>query len=303
MKLCKRCSLPYDTKMISSKYLIKDPEKYEFCSNCRKYKRCINCESEFHHKQNQTCSTKCRDEAKSKSYMISCGTKHNLCKRSTSRIKWEDRILEKEGISNVFQRDDVKMKTRNTLEKKYGVSHISKLERVKKSKSDKLKSLIQIDPYFFKRKWLEVHNTLVNNLGYDPRLGIIGKASLESLNVFSKILDFCIGIGIEYADIYLGIDNKSEFFIKDGCRIYFYDFTIRKYKIIIEFHGTTFHARNTDDIWMNPFTGERAKENIEKRILKNEIANKHGYKILEIWSDNSVYNNIEYCKKFILENK
>jgi hypothetical protein len=78
--------------------------------NCRKYNICKNCVNEFHHRQNQTCSIKCAKELKEKSFMISCGTKHNFYKDSKSRIDWEDNLLKNEGIVNIFQREDVKKK-------------------------------------------------------------------------------------------------------------------------------------------------------------------------------------------------
>ena len=73
-------------------------------------------------------------------------------------------------------------------------------------------------------------------------------------------------------------------------------------KIIIEFHGITFHAKNENQIWKNPFTNETAKENIKKRKIKNTFAKKNGFKLLEIWSDNLIVDNINICKKLIIEN-
>lgn len=49
------------------------------------------------------------------------GFRHNFCKQSPSRKKWEQRLLEEEGITNVFQREEVKKKSAETLIKKYGV--------------------------------------------------------------------------------------------------------------------------------------------------------------------------------------
>ena len=299
---CKRCEKEFSTEMISERYIQLDPQKYEFCSFCRKYKKCKFCGNEYHHRQNQTCSKKCSEEMKISSYLNSCGTTHNFKKSSISRTDWENKLKENEGIVNVFQRDSVKTKSMDTIKNKYGVDHISKLERVKKSKYEKIKSKMVLDPTFFKKKWWEIHNLFINNLGHDPRLHIFGKASKESLMVFSVILDFCQGIGIPFDVIFIGMEDKSEFFLKDNKNIYFYDFTIRNLQLIIEFHGVAFHAKNESDIWMNPFTNQEAKENIEKRRVKNNLAIRNGFKLLEIWSDDPIEKNIEYCKKFILEN-
>ena len=98
MCVCKRCGDTYNIDNISKKYIEKDVEKYKLCSNCRKYNICKNCGDEFHHKQNKTCSIKCTKELKEKSFLLSCGTKHNFYKNSKSRIDWEKNLLENEGI-------------------------------------------------------------------------------------------------------------------------------------------------------------------------------------------------------------
>lgn len=73
-------------------------------------------------------------------------------------------------------------------------------------------------------------------------------------------------------------------------------------KIIIEFHGIAFHAKNENQIWKNPFTNETTEENIKKRNKKNNIAKKNGFRLLEIWSDDLANINIDICKKFIIKN-
>ena len=142
-------------------------------------------------------------------------------------------------------------------------------------------------------------------MGYDPRLQFVGKSSKESLEVFTPLMNWCLSIGIDYDDIYLGIDGKKEFFISKDKEINFYDFTIRSKKIIIEFHGIRFHADINDPLieeWSNPFTNETWEENIRKRNYKNRKAIKKGFKLLEIWSNISPNENLESCKKFIINN-
>jgi hypothetical protein len=51
------------------------------------------------------------------------GSPHNFCKSHPSRIKWQERLKEQEGITNVFQREDVKNKIRNSLLQNYGVEN------------------------------------------------------------------------------------------------------------------------------------------------------------------------------------
>lgn len=49
------------------------------------------------------------------------GFSSNLSKGCPSRIKWTDRLLKEEGITNVFQRKDIKEKIKKTILTKYGV--------------------------------------------------------------------------------------------------------------------------------------------------------------------------------------
>lgn len=302
MLKCIRCGSEYDISMISKRFIDKNVEKYKLCTDCRKFKKCLNCEKEFYHKQNQTCSIICAKELKEKTYLNSCGTKHNFSKKSSSRINWENNLLENEGIKNVFQRKEVKEKSKKTNKEKYGVEFISQNSFIKEIKKLKIQKKILESPNFYKDKWHETHIQFINTIGYDPRLHVFGKASKESLLILDTIYNFCIENGILEDDIYIGKNNKQEFFITENRNIYFYDFTIRSKKIIIEFHGITFHAKIKNQIWKNPFTNETAAENIEKRCKKNNAAKKQGFKILELWSDKLVEENINICKKFINKN-
>ena len=297
---CERCGCLYTNKKISKKRIDKNPKLYNKCKDCRKIKNCEFCNKEFKHYQNRTCSKLCANKLKEISYIKSCGKPHNFYKNSISRNNWENKLLEKEGIVNVFQRESVKEKSRKTLMEKYGVSHISKNEKIKAQKIQKIKKLKREHPNHFKEKWMEVHYKLVKERGYDPRLHVFGKASKQSLLVFEELIEWCLDNGISYDEIYLGIEGKNEYFLKDSDNnFYMYDFTIKNKKIIIEFHGVDFHAKEINEDWMHPFTKETSEQNILKRNIKNNLAKSKGFKLLEIWSDETPNNNLEKCKKFI----
>jgi len=96
------------------------------CKECRKWKKkCSVCEK-WHNKQGKTCSSTCASVLKKESYMLSCGAEHNLSSESKSREKMKEKLIEKYGVDNVFQRNDVKEKIKETLLKKYGVDNPSK---------------------------------------------------------------------------------------------------------------------------------------------------------------------------------
>lgn len=69
------------------------------------------------------------DERKS-TFMEKTGFHHNFCKGSPSRAAWEQRLLNEEGISNVFQRKDVKDKSKATMLAKYGQPHPMQVPKI-----------------------------------------------------------------------------------------------------------------------------------------------------------------------------
>ena len=116
---------PHDDKICiicnKLRHKSKDPE---LCSNClRQKKNCTHCNI-IHYRQGVTCSNICAYELKKQSWMNSCGTPHNFSKKSNSRLKWEKRILDEEGISNIFQRDSVKRKIVDTIISRFGVDNV-----------------------------------------------------------------------------------------------------------------------------------------------------------------------------------
>jgi very-short-patch-repair endonuclease len=110
---------------------------------------------------------------------------------------------------------------------------------------------------------------------------------------------------IKNNDIYIGVGTRKEYFLKSEVNnIFFYDFTIKSKKIIIEFNGVAFHAKPEfleKNEWFNPFTKENAHDNIEKSKIKYQVAKDKGFEVLEIWSDIDIIDNLDLCKKFIID--
>jgi len=89
-KTCKHCNKIFNK--INIKQLRYSEEHYEYCSICRKYRGiCTVCGKEKFN-QGISCSKECAYELKKKSWLITCGSAHNFCKKSISRIAWEDTL-------------------------------------------------------------------------------------------------------------------------------------------------------------------------------------------------------------------
>lgn len=301
--ICSRCGLKFNNNKVPNKFLVTDPIRYLNCKDCRKFRICRNCGIEFNHHQNQTCSIRCAKELKEKSWMESCGAKHNFAKNSKSRMEWEKEILVKEGITNVFQREDVKEKSKSTIISKFGVDNISKLDSIKEKKKQTFLNTLKENPNLCKENWHRTHKKYLEKIGYDPRLHLFGKASKESLIIFYPLMSWCIDNNIaSYSDIYVGVEDKREYFISENDSIFFYDFTLKNKKLIIEFNGVLFHAKEESKKWRNPFTNETAIDNLKRSKYKKNVAVRNGFKVMEIWSDEDPIINLELCKKFIIEN-
>jgi hypothetical protein len=126
---CKNCSREFRT----NKKNINNPN-FLFCSICRKHhKNCEICGNEIF-VQARTCSKECAYELRKLSWNMSCGSNHNFSKNSKSRKIWEKRLKEEEGIANVFQRESVKEKSKETWIKNHGVDNPSKSSEIHEKK-------------------------------------------------------------------------------------------------------------------------------------------------------------------------
>jgi hypothetical protein len=134
----------------------------------------------------------------------------------------------------------------------------------------------------------------------------IGKASKESLLVFNPLVNWLSNdLSVDVNEIYYGDKNSREHFIVHDGKTYLYDFTIKTQKIIIEFNGVIFHVNeNWSDekkkTWKHPFKNINYIDAILNDNFKLDLAKKHGFKTLTIWSDTPIEENIETCKQFIL---
>lgn len=133
--------------------------------------------------------------------------------------------------------------------------------------------------------------------------------SKESLILFKKIYKK-IRKYLQRNEIYWGISGSKEYFLydKDSKKVFFYDFTIPRLKIIIEYHGKRYHPNPKWDSekWEKwDFMGLNANEKRNMDIYKNKVAENLGFEVLEIFSDevndkmieeviNKIIKNIDY---------
>ncbi len=166
-KYCERCGIKFQTYTKSLfKYcstsckskdkftLIKDKEGKEFKvwkHNFEKFpdfylslykkdnlkNKCYVCGNEYKAFR-MCCSKECWTKMKIQTTLKTTGCEHNLAKGSKSRFNMEENLFQLYGVNNVYQRDDVKEKLKNTWYLKYGNYNPSQSENIKAKKREKL---------------------------------------------------------------------------------------------------------------------------------------------------------------------
>lgn len=132
----------------------------------------------------------------------------------------------------------------------------------------------------------------------------IGRASKESVEVFSEIVDI---LNIHSIKFYMGVEGNKEWYIfnKKEKKMFFYDLTIPRLGIIIEYHGEGFHPNPKWDQkilneWTQIRTGKCSKEVLDYTTMKNLTATENGWTVFEIFSS-EVSDTVPKIKEVILE--
>jgi hypothetical protein len=140
------------------------------------------------------------------------------------------------------------------------------------------------------------------------KLIICGNSSKESLKYFIPIYHELLSLNYDMNDIKLGIENNHEFplYDKENKKTYFYDFTIKSKKIIIEYNGETWHpnyekydVKWLNENWKHKLINKNAEYfvNFEKQKIKTAI--NYGFDVLILWSSDSFGFNDSKIRTFL----
>jgi hypothetical protein len=207
-------------------------------------------------KLNDTTLTKNRLKKQSKTNQERYGYAHNFEKDSSSRKKWEKRLLEEEGIENVFQREDVKEKTKKTLIKRYGKTHPMFVDE-------------------FKDKMIQ---TKIERDSFGSFRGSQSELQKDVINELRKNFD---NVKTEYF-IFVDDENINRSWFS-------YDVLINN-KIIIEVNGDYWHCNpkfyKENDIIKFPRGMRKVKDVWEEDNLKIDFAKRKKFSIFVLWENN-----------------
>jgi hypothetical protein len=130
-----------------------------------------------------------------------------------------------------------------------------------------------------------------------------GCASGWSLKLLLPICEWLHSLGYSKKDIQMGLpEYRGERWIRHGKNEYFmYDFCFVPGNILIEYHGVKWHPKPNGEFLEGSPLGLDGKLARQRDEAKVKLAESHGYKIIEIWSDEDLNESIERCKQFIRE--
>lgn len=268
------------------------------------------------------CTTKRRKERYKKTCLEHFGQPHNFCKESESRKAWEKRLLDEEGIVNVFQRKEVKEKIVDSLIKHYGLNY----KQVCNSKE------------YYINKWIQDGATSEEaQARYERMCFLKGEANTKQhyINKYGEIdglekwkehvkklrPNFQISSQSTYISslninfYQLLVENNIDFEVEycltssDGHARYF-DFKVDNY--LIELNGDFWHANpkiyaENDIINLPGSDGVLAKSLWEKDAQKLQLAQQNGFTVITLWecdlNDSKKLEKIKRIMKLYANNK
>ncbi len=132
------------------------------------------------------------------------------------------------------------------------------------------------------------------------------QASQQSLEIFEPLTKQLLEKGIDFNDIFYGVENSFEFKIENDGRLYSYDYTILSLKIIFEFNGSHVHPSKEKlgeawNTWKNAWTGENADTKYAQDQHKIKIAEKEGFTVIEIWDYEDRNKSLNNCLRLVEE--
>lgn len=157
-----------------------------------------------------------------------------------------------------------------------------------------------------RKYYVDKYGIIEGNKLYDIRLKNrivpMSRASKESFSFLKDIYKYLRKNGIGKSDIYWGVGHSNEWFINTGSNLFFYDFTIPKLNIIIEYHGKMFHPNPekvlNKDNWKCLYSGLPYDIVLKSDMIKKQIAIDKGYEYITVYSDDNLHLKInEIIKK------
>lgn len=156
----------------------------------------------------------------------------------------------------------------------------------------------------FKERQLKWQKSINDKFSIDERdkwrkKSLTGSISKASRKLFSPIKE-------KYEDKYTIFTDSDEYkIIYDKTHYFAYDFTIKELNLIFEYQSEHIHANSEWpyeklDSWRSAFDNLTASEYFKKYDKKISLAEKQGFKVIQLWSSDSIEKNTEIIEKEII---
>jgi len=249
----------------------------------------------------EACNTTERKKLYEKTMMEHFGTKHNFSKECSSRKEWEKRLLEEEGITNVFQRKEVIEKIHNTMVEKYGEEGL----KYQRSKGSDINYYIEKYGKIEGRKeWKRVCYEKGKSGRIEYYVEKYGekegyKLWMEKIYSITKCFKHNNGLNEKCAKLLKknNIQYEVEYMLPSETHAFRYDFKINN--LLLELNGTYWHCSPKrympNDLVRFPnnrFILAKDKWEYDREKINN--AKEKGFLIEVIWED-------EFSEKKLLE--
>ncbi len=154
----------------------------------------------------------------------------------------------------------------------------------------------EIGHEIFRKRYSKRKDTMIEKYGqYVLSSGRKSKSSIEFFNLLTKDL---VGIGVNKERIIGGDVTEKEFARTDfdRGRTYFYDYVLLDQKLIIEYNGLYWHAReDNEENWRSNI--KSFSESIEYDKIKKNFIEEKGYTLIYVWED----ENFDERRKEIID--
>lgn len=190
-------------------------------------------------------------------------------------------------LAREYDSDTAEKLHRNYIEKTRTNKRGFELRRGRE-KADKL-----FNQWVNKRRntWLEKYGTTVP---------ISGKTSKESINFFIPLYKKLRRLGLQREDIYWGIGGSKEYANRsDDLGNFFFDFTIKSLKYIVEYHGSFWHPQ--PDVEFKGFIDEKGA--LDRDYAKKKHMESLGYKVVYVWDFEDHAQRIDEILSDVLERR
>ena len=225
--------------------------------------------------------------------------------RTTTQLNW--------WLKQGYTIDEAKQKLKErqtTFSKEICIEKYGKVEGLKrwKKRCNELgeynKLSYYINKYGYKYGLIKFQNKIKNNKNNNKWY----KSSNEAYKFFIPIYKYLRNNNFKISDIYWGVGSSSEYYLYNinNKKINYYDFTIPKLKLIIEYHGIMFHPNpnwknNKWKNWKCLYNNISANEKYKIDNEKEQLAINNEFTLINVYSDENKINNLNNIINIIKE--